>query len=95
MAESSAEADEPEHQGFEVMPDNWPAWLLFVRCATQWRVAPMGGYIGLDYAAVDLVAKLGGVRRQRERFELLDDLRMIEAGALGEFERQRARKHGS
>ena len=52
---------------------------LFLRCATQWRVAPMGGVIGLDYSAVKWVADLCDLKIDARR---LDELRQMEAAAL-------------
>jgi hypothetical protein len=34
---------------FEVLPENWEAVQMFMRCQTQWRTG-MAGLIGLDYA---------------------------------------------
>lgn len=44
--------DEGEHT--TVMPCNWPSFLAFLECSTQWRVAAtMAGlfWVGLDYGA--------------------------------------------
>ena len=68
-----------DEDGFSLWPDNAPTFELFLRCATQWRVAPMGGVIGLDYSAVEWVARVCGVQVDAER---LDDLRQMEATAL-------------
>jgi hypothetical protein len=45
---------------FEVLPENWTAVRLFVDCATQWQINPMGGVMGLRYEAVDIVIRRGG-----------------------------------
>ena len=58
---------------------NWPALELFVSCATQWRLLPMGGLQGLDYAAVRAVMQMCAVQDQRAMF---DDIRLLERGAL-------------
>lgn len=68
---------------FEVWPENWPAWEAFHLCTTQWRSAPMGGLLGLDYTAVEIVLRAHSIPIQT-----LKDLQHIEAGALAEF-----RKH--
>ncbi len=44
-----ADADEP----FGVYNDNADVVRLFLACSTQWRMAPSGAPIGLDYAACD------------------------------------------
>lgn len=41
-----------------VLPENWDAVRLFMRLQSQWKVAPMGGLIGLDYAAAEVVMRL-------------------------------------
>lgn len=45
-------------EDFEVLPENWDAVRTFMRLQSQWKVAPMGGLIGLDYAAVEVVMRL-------------------------------------
>lgn len=62
-----------------VWHENWPAVELFLSCSTQWRLAPMGGLLGLDYTAL---ASVMWMRRERDRRALLDDVRLIERGAL-------------
>lgn len=62
---------------FEVWPDNWPAWEVFQRCRTQWRVAPMGGLLGLDYSGVEIVIRASG-----EPLRILEDIQLIEQAAL-------------
>lgn len=61
-------------------PENAPAWALFQRMATQWRVG-LAGATGLDYGTVIEVMALMGVRK-RERLETLDKVRVMEAEAL-------------
>ena len=58
-----------------------PALTLFQQCQTQWRVIIGVGvvqYQGLDYTAVESVVNLQKI----DDFNF-DDLRLIEAGALG------------
>jgi hypothetical protein len=64
---------------FVVWYDSWPSVELFAACATQWRVAPAGGLIGLDYSALRAVLQMRGVLDQETAFE---DVRMMERGAL-------------
>ena len=68
-----------DEDGFSLWPDNAPD----VRAISALRDAmarrPMGGVIGLDYSAVEWVARVCGVQVDAER---LDDLRQMEATAL-------------
>jgi hypothetical protein len=66
----------------DVLPECRPAVELFLACATQWRVAGMGGATGLDYSAVAVVARALG-RRLGAR--LLDDVQVMEAAVLSVF----------
>jgi hypothetical protein len=75
-------ADDPETPDvFEVYPCNWQAVQVFLAMETQWRVAPMGGAVGLVYEALPVVFDLLDVRR-KHRPALFKKLREIEAGAL-------------
>lgn len=68
----------------EIHEDNWDTVLLFLDCATQWRVAiGMGGalWLGLDYAAVAALMQMRGLARAR-RAALLADLQIMERAAL-------------
>lgn len=38
-------------------PENWAIAVLFLKCETQWRLAPNGRAIGFDYAGVDVVMR--------------------------------------
>lgn len=67
---------------FSLWPDAGPAFDLFTACATQWRVAGLGGVLGLDYKAVQVVAEWIGVVVNRAIF---DDLRVMEAEAVRLF----------
>jgi hypothetical protein len=65
-------------QAFEVLPENWEAVQMFVRCQTQWRTS-MAGLIGLDYGAVEWLLRLYGVEDPRS---VLEDLQIMEAAVL-------------
>ena len=67
---------------FALWPDAGPAFDLFTACATQWRVAGMGGVLGLDYKAVQVVAQWMEIVVDRSVF---DDLRVMEAEAVRLF----------
>jgi len=64
---------------FEVWPENWEAVVLFCRLSTQWKLGAFGGFIGLDYVAVDATMRLLKIR-QRER--LFGQIQLMESAAL-------------
>jgi hypothetical protein len=70
--------DKPEPKDFEVLPENWAAVQLFLRCQTQWRTTS-AGVCGFDYSAVQWVFRLYEVENPRE---LLEDLQIMEAAAI-------------
>lgn len=63
---------------FEVLPENWEAVQMFMRCQTQWRIG-MAGPIGLDYGAVNWLLRLYEVEDHRS---VLEDLQTMEAAVL-------------
>ena len=65
----------------DVWAENWPALTLFLAMETQWRLAPSGGYVGLDYAALPAVLELLGIAPDRRR-ALFGDLRTMENEVL-------------
>lgn len=69
-----------EGGSFELWPENVQSLRLWLEVATQWRVG-MGGAVGLDYAGVEAVMRINGLRGQ-ERRERFGDLRVMEAAAL-------------
>jgi len=62
---------------FLIHDECWEAWELYQFCGTQWRVAPMGGRVGLDYAAVVAVAQFRGCKP-----DVMEQVRYLEMGAL-------------
>lgn len=64
---------------YEVLPENWEAVQMFLRCQTQWRTAGMGGVLGLDYGPVAWLLRLYRVKDQRA---VLEDLQTMEAAVL-------------
>lgn len=65
-------------------PENWETVQLFWRMQRLWRVAPMGGLIGLDWAQIQSKLALSGRRRigaEVARLEVMED------AALAEFAR--------
>lgn len=84
-------AEEMEAAGFtpadyetdpvDVWPENWQAVTLFADLQTQWRVAGMGGLLGLDYNV--LFKKLDRMRLNDEQYDQLEsDVRVMEFEAL-------------
>lgn len=74
--------DYEEH--VEIWPENWPSWRLFRDCSTQWRVAPMGGFIGLDYGPLFALMERRGLSRD-EWSQTFDDIRVLESEALNQM----------
>ncbi len=64
----------------EVWPCNWPAFLLFNRMSTQWRVGT-GGPIGLDYNCIRDVAGFLEIKKKKLA-EIFPDLQVLEGEAL-------------
>lgn len=84
-----ARRDQPP-EACEVHEENWPTVALFLDCSTQWRTAGMSGVpVGLDYAAVDLVA------RTTERTitpAMFAGLRVMEGAAIAEMAQMAAER---
>jgi hypothetical protein len=64
---------------FDVLPENWPTVMMWLRVQTQWRVAGLGGAIGLDYTAVEAAMRM---LRVPNRAEVFDGLQVMELAAL-------------
>ncbi|MHA7855434.1 DUF1799 domain-containing protein [Marinobacter shengliensis] len=63
-----------------MLPENWEALQVFLKCATQWRHAGMEGVrTGLEYSSVDAVMRITGVKDPSDTFWRLQ---LIESGAL-------------
>lgn len=71
----------------EILPDCAAAVDVFLAMATQWRTG-MAGATGLDYSAVPVVLRLYGVPA-KDRADVFDDLRVMEAEALKVMGEQR------
>ena len=66
-----------------VWPCNAPAFSLFMALKTQWRHAPMGGLLGLDYSAIPPLMDLRGIKKNR-RSALFDQIQTLEMATLRE-----------
>jgi len=76
-----AEAAEAEPDLFEVLPENWDAVQIFLRCCYQWRYRAMdGAREALDVQAVISVISLYQLP-PAEQLERLDQVQLIELGA--------------
>lgn len=68
---------------FEVYPENWEAFQVFMSASTQWRWT--GGMQsmrdGLDYQALDLPFMAVGVKKKR-RIAVFKSLQVMERAAL-------------
>lgn len=75
----------PKDEPFDIWPENHAAWQAFQRVQTQWASGGMGGPTGLDYTRVRAGLQMAGVEVTAEIFE---GLRLIEASALGAFNKR-------
>lgn len=71
----------------EIWPENYRAWELFCFMQSQWRVAGMGGFLGLDYNV--LFKKMDRMQLSRDEYDQLeDDIRAMEFAALPVLNKQ-------
>lgn len=70
-----------DFQECEVWEENWQSLLFFLAIDTQWIVAPMGGYIGLNYPSIKAVMWIQDIRKKRRK-EIFADLQIIEKTIL-------------
>lgn len=62
--------------------ENWEAYLVFLDCATQWRVAVTLGpllLLGIDYAALEAVMRM---RRVKDKRDVFKRVQLLEQGAI-------------
>ncbi len=79
-----------------MLPENWDALRAFLAAQTQWRRAPSGHVVGLDYAAARCAARAvvadgaGEAKRGRRlRWRsVFDGLRTMEAAVIEELGRR-------
>lgn len=64
---------------FEIWPDMAPAVLVFLAMDTQWKRAPFGELLGLDYAAIRPTADLLCLSLDAQAFH---DVRIMESETL-------------
>lgn len=92
---AAAWAEEPpegepgtEPATFAVWPENWPTVMLFWRVRRCWRMAPMGGLVGMDWVQVESKAHLAGLRSRRRLARELARLEAMEEAVLEEMSRE-------
>lgn len=78
----AALGDREQEAVYEVWSDNAETVETFLALQTQWRVGPMGGYLGLDYPGVRAALDMRGVRKPVDRRRIFDDLQTMERAAL-------------
>ncbi len=65
-------------------PENVQAVEIFQQLGTQWQAAPMGGYLGLNYAVLPTVMEWAGIRVHADDMpDVWHALRWLENAALG------------
>lgn len=65
-------------------PENWDTVQLFWQVQRLWRIAPMGGFIGLDWTQIQAKLALKGRRRigaEVERLAMMEDAALAELAA--------------
>lgn len=77
-----AEGFEPEdYDPVEVWPECWPAWQLFRELSGQWRLAPSGAVMALDYGP--LFARMDRMRLSDDDWhELFGLVAIVESAAV-------------
>lgn len=63
----------------EIEPENWPAVIVFVSCETQWRFAPSGRRIAMDYPSVDASMRM---QKTPNRPDVFQRIRVMERAVL-------------
>lgn len=75
--EEAARFVSEEEKAYPVLPENWEAVQLFLKCGTQWRLAGLAGVrTGLDYCAVESVMRMTGTEDTSDalwRLQLIED----------------------
>ncbi|MGA1114646.1 MAG: DUF1799 domain-containing protein [Aquiluna sp.] len=68
--------------------DNWESVMMFLRMGTQWEVS-MAGYTGMKYEVLLCSGGLFDLYNVKDRCAMLEDLRIMEAAALGEIHKEK------
>tara|TARA_B100000287_G_scaffold405480_1_gene429105 strand:+ start:511 stop:729 length:219 start_codon:yes stop_codon:yes gene_type:complete len=67
-----------------VWEQNWETVLMFLRMQTQWNVS-MSGFVGLKYEVLLGAGGLFELYNVENRVAMLEDLKVMEAAALKEI----------
>ena len=78
------EKPKEEEKGCVVWEQNWETILMFLRMQTQWNVS-MSGFVGLKYEVLLGAGGLFDLYNVDNRVAMLEDLKVMEAAALKEF----------
>ena len=78
------EKPKEEEKGCVVWEENWQTVLMFLRMQTQWAVS-MSGFVGLKYEVLLGAGGLFDLYNVDNRVAMLEDLKVMEAAALKEF----------
>lgn len=82
---------DPQDAGdYELAPRQWAAWEVFLSCQTQWRISVGFSdlrYEGLEYASMESVVRMLGIKRKHQR-GVLWMVRVMEREALKWFNKE-------
>mgnify|MGYP000008486995 CR=1 FL=1 len=76
-----AEEEPQAPEAFQVLPENWPAFELFMACQQDWNYTPMGMVLGLDKAALLATMQMYQIPPEDQK-ERLNQIMLIVRGAL-------------
>lgn len=89
LSASADDTDDDHQDKCYLWPCNVPAFNLWQRLQTQWRVGGMGSATGLDYASVSLYLRdVAGIKR-KEMPELFNAIQAMERATLEEWAAKR------
>lgn len=84
LTRADYEDDELEEVPF--FPDMFESWEMFLAMATQWKYAPNGKPVGIDYNSFHTVAKIYKIDDEETAF---NDLRIMEQHAIAIISNQK------
>ena len=81
---------EEQDGDYQVLPENWEAANLFLKCCTQWRYAGMAGACtGLDYNGVDVVMRHTDISNPQDAFWRLQQIESEALAAMADKQDQK------
>ncbi len=80
MARFGLRPEDYQEEEFGVWPENWQVFDIFLSMQTQWRIGA-NGPIGLDYAALESLFRMNGIKRKQQR-DHLEAIQIMERAAL-------------